>query len=105
MEGGRGEWGRAPEEAQEINRNNEQFLVQSPEEELQLSHFAPVPIAKARRFLISSQIISEVSEYSVYGLSFNPGSIIRMGLALKKHGFERKKSNGLHHWGMEVAQS
>ncbi|TSA28391.1 MAG: virulence-associated E family protein [Bacteroidetes bacterium] len=93
-----------PGEAQEINRNNEQFLVCSPEEELLLAHFAPVTLSKARRFLSAAQIISEVSEDSVCNLSLNPGSIIRMGLALKKYGFEKKKSNGLHHWGVEVAQ-
>jgi len=92
-----------PEEVREINRNNEQFLVHSPEEELLLAHFSPVSLSKARRFLTSSQIISEVSEDSVCNLNLNPGSIIRMGLALKKNGFEKRDSNGLHLWAVDVA--
>jgi len=93
-----------PEEAREIHRNNEQFLIHSPEEELLLAHFSPVSLSKARRFLTSSQIISEVSEDSVCNLNLNPGSIIRMGLALKKNGFEKRDSNGLHLWAVEVSQ-
>jgi len=93
-----------PEEAREIHQSNEQFLVSSPEEELLLAHFSPVSVSKARRFLTASQIISEVSESSACNLNLNPGSIIRMGLALKKNGFEKKDSNGLHLWGVDVAQ-
>ena len=93
-----------PEEAQEINRNNEQFLLYSPEEELLLANFSPISLSKARRFLTSSQIISEVSENSSCSLSLNLGSRIRMGLALKKNGFEKRKSNGLHLWAVEVAK-
>ncbi|MBL7113720.1 MAG: hypothetical protein ISS19_17405 [Bacteroidales bacterium] len=78
--------------------------MHSPEEELLLAHFSPIPLSKARRFLTSSQIISEVSEDSVCGLALNPGSIIRMGLALKKHGFEKRDSNGLHLWAVDVPQ-
>ena len=90
-----------PEEAQEINRNNEQFLLYSPEEELLLANFSPVALSKAKRFLTSSQIIAEVSENSACSLGLNLGSTIRMGLALKKNGFEKRKSNGLHLWAVD----
>ena len=89
-----------PEEAQEINRNNEQFLLYSPEEELLLANFSPIALSKARRFLTSSQIIAEVSENSACSLGLNLGSTIRMGLALKKNGFKKRKSNGLHLWAV-----
>ena len=93
-----------PVEVLEITRNNDQFLLYSPEEELLLANFALIAISKARRFLTSSQIISEVSECSVRGLGLNMGFSIRMGLALKKNGFEKRKSNGLHLWAVDALQ-
>ena len=90
-------------EIREIHQNNEQFLVCSAEEELLMAHFAPITLNKAKRFLSAAQVISAVSEDSACSLNLNPGSIIRMGLALKKHGFEKRKTNGVNLWAVDLA--
>lgn len=90
-----------PDDIRMIHRYNERFLLSSPEEELLLAHFAPITLTRAKRLLYASQIVSEVSQDSSCSLGLNPGTVIRMGLALKKHGFEKKDSNGLHLWGVK----
>ncbi|MBL7113038.1 MAG: virulence-associated E family protein, partial [Bacteroidales bacterium] len=90
-----------PEEVREIHQNNEQFLVCSAEEELLLVYFEPVALSEARTFLTASQLIAEISENPGTLLSINPGSVIRMGLALKKQGFVKKKSHGIFMWAVK----
>jgi len=90
-----------PDEIREIHQNNEQFRVCSAEEEMLLTYFSPVPLSQATQFLTSSQMLSRLSETTSCNLSLHPGALIRMGLALKKNGFEKKNSNGLHLWAVD----
>ena len=90
-----------PDEVGEIHTNNEQFQINSAEEELLLSHYVAVSIPDAKRLFTATQLITEIAERSNANLSINPGSVIRMGLALRRHGFLKKKSNGLCLWAVK----
>ena len=92
-----------PDEVGEIHTNNEQFQINSAEEELLLSHYEAVSIKDATNLITATQLITEICENSQAKLNINPGSVIRMGLALRKHGFIKKKSHGIYLWAVKSA--
>ena len=93
------------EEIQSITSNNEQFQVQSIEEELLLSNFQKIRINEATKFTTSSQLLVMLSEKSRTTITSTPGAVIRMGRALNKNGFEKKKSHGLYLWAIQELPS
>lgn len=79
------------EEIKEINANNEQYQLRSPEEELLLTWFEPVEKEVATHFLNASQIAVRLAELSKINIS--DGVVNKLGKALKKHGFLRLAKN------------
>ena len=89
------------EETSAITQSNEQFQINTAEEELLLTYFQKIPLHEATRFLTSANILARISEHAKSTIMINPGSIIRLGKALKKFGFEKRKSNGLCLWAIK----
>ena len=81
------------EEIKNITANNEQYQLNSPEEELLLTWFSPCERDKANIFLNASQIASKIAEKAK--ININDATINKLGKALKKHNFIRLKKNGL----------
>ena len=79
------------EEIKEINANNEQYQIMSPEEELLLIWYEPATKENANAFLNASQIAVRLS--TVANININDGTINKLGKALKKHGFIRMTKN------------
>ncbi len=79
------------EEIKEINANNEQYQLRSPEEELLLTWFEPATKENANAFYNASQIAVRLAELSKINIS--DGVVNKLGKALKKHGFLRLAKN------------
>ena len=79
------------EEIKEINANNEQYQLRSPEEELLLTWFEPAIRENANAFYNASQIAVRLAELSKINIS--DGVVNKLGKALKKHGFLRLAKN------------
>lgn len=79
------------EEIKEINQNNEQYQLRSPEEELLLTWFEPVEKEKATHFLNASQIAQIISFRA--NMNINDATVNKLGKALKKHQFHRIYKN------------
>ncbi len=80
------------EEIKEINLNNEQYQIRSPEEELLLTWFELADRDTANNFLNTTQIATKLAERAK--LNITDGTVMKLGKALKKHGYLRlsKKS-------------
>ena len=79
------------EEIKEINANNEQYQLRSPEEELLLTWFEPVEKELATHFLNASQIAQIISSRA--NMNINDATVNKLGKALKKHQFHRIYKN------------
>ena len=79
------------EEIKEINANNEQYQLRSPEEELLLTWFEPVEKEVATHFLNASQIAQIISSRA--NMNINDATVNKLGKALKKHQFHRIYKN------------
>ena len=79
------------EEIKEINANNEQYQLRSPEEELLLTWFEPATKETANKFYNTSQIAVRLAELG--NLHVTDGTVNKIGKALKKHGFQRYSKN------------
>ena len=79
------------EEIKEINANNEQCQLRSPEEELLLTWFESAEKENANAFYNASQIAVRLAELSKINIS--DGVVNKLGKALKKHGFLRLAKN------------
>ena len=79
------------EEIKEINANNEQYQLRSPEEELLLTWFEPVEKEVATHFLNASQIAQIISSRA--NMNINDATVNKLGKALKKHKFQRIYKN------------
>lgn len=79
------------EEIKEINANNEQYQLRSPEEELLLTWFEPVSKEEATHFLNASQIAQIISSRT--NININDATVNKLGKALKKHQFHRIYKN------------
>lgn len=79
------------EEIKEINQNNEQYQLRSPEEELLLTWFEPAEKDKAQYFFNTTQIAQILSTRA--NMNITESSIRKLGMALKKHGFVKISKN------------
>ncbi|UFK97550.1 VapE domain-containing protein [Kaistella faecalis] len=79
------------EEIKDINANNEQYQLKSPEEELLLTWFEPATKETANKFYNTSQIAVRLAELG--NLHVTDGTVNKIGKALKKHGFQRYSKN------------
>lgn len=81
------------EEIKEINHNNEQYQIRSPEEELLLTWFDIADRETANNFLNTTQIAAKLADKAK--LNITDGTVMKLGKALKKHGYLRlSKKNG-----------
>lgn len=79
------------EEIKEINANNEQYQLKSPEEELLLTWFEPAEKNKAQYYFNTTQIANILSTKG--GIAITETTVRKIGMALKKHGFQRISKN------------
>jgi predicted P-loop ATPase len=79
------------EEIKEINANNEQYKLRSPEEELILTWFEPAEKNKAQYYFNTTQIANILSTKG--GIAITETTVNKIGKALKKHGFQRYSKN------------
>lgn len=79
------------EEIKEINANNEQYQLRSPEEELLLTWFEPAEKNKAQYYFNTTQIANILSTKG--GIAITETTVRKIGMALKKHGFQRISKN------------
>src|SRR5690606_27443088 len=79
------------EEIKNINQNNEQYQIKSPEEELLLTWFEKVDKETATVFLNATQIATRLAFFS--NININSGTVNQLGKALKKLGFLRIVKN------------
>ncbi|MCC9168127.1 VapE domain-containing protein [Pontibacter harenae] len=77
------------EEIKLITSSNERFQVRSVEEELLLTWFEKASEDESCLFLTTSQIAAKLAEKAK--ISVTDASANKLGKALRKHGFERKK--------------
>jgi len=81
------------EEIKEIDLNNEQYQIRSPEEELLLTWFEIADKDTANNFLNTTQIAAKLADKAK--LNITDGTVMKLGKALKKHGYLRlSKKNG-----------
>ena len=80
------------EEIKNINQNNEQYQIKSPEEELLLTWFEKADKETATAFLNTTQIATRLAYFG--NININNSTVIQLGKALKKHGFMRISKNG-----------
>ena len=86
------------DEITQINDNNEQYQLRSPEEELLLTWFEPVklnpdgsPSIPYPQYLNASQIAAKLAEKAK--ITVTDGTVNKIGKALRKHGFHRVKKS------------
>lgn len=79
------------EEIKNIDANNEQYQLKSPEEELLLIWFEPAEKQSAEYFFTTTQIAQVLSSRA--NLNITETTIRKIGMALKKHGFTRISKN------------
>ena len=89
------------DEINAISESNEQFQVNTVEEELLLTYFEKVALSEATVFLSASQILNRITERTHVNIATSPGAVIRLGKALKKYSFEKRKSHGLFIWALQ----
>ncbi len=79
------------EEIKEINANNEQYQLRSPEEELLLTWFESAEKETAQYFLNTTQILQMITSRA--NLNISDASVNKLGKALRKHGYNRVMKN------------
>lgn len=87
------------EEIKEINANNEQYQLRSPEEELLLTWFNVADKENANAFLNTTQIAVKLAERAK--LNITDGTVHKLGKALKKHQFLRIKKSGSYVYALK----
>ncbi|NCA76150.1 MAG: virulence-associated E family protein [Alphaproteobacteria bacterium] len=92
-------------EIEDISLSNEQFQINTVEEELLLTYFQKVPLLEATHFLSASQILNRITERTHVNIATSPGAVIRIGKALKKFGFEKRKTDGIYIWAIQERSS
>jgi predicted P-loop ATPase len=87
------------EEIKEINANNEQYQLRSPEEELLLTWFNVSDKENANAFLNTTQIAVKLAERAK--LNITDGTVHKLGKALKKHQYLRIKKSGSYVYALK----
>jgi hypothetical protein len=93
------------DEIDAITQSNEQFQINTAEEELLLTYFQKVQLSEAINFLSAAEILNRITEQAHVNITTSPGAVIRLGKALKKFGFEKRKSNGIFLWAISEKSS
>ena len=89
------------EEIGDITESNEQFQLNTAEEELLITYFEQIPISDAITLLTATQILEHITERTHVNHCSTPGAVIRLGRALKKYGFERRRTRGIKVWAVQ----
>ena len=87
------------EEIKEINQNNEQYQLRSPEEELLLTWFEPATKQNANTFMNTTQIAVALAERAK--MNITDGTVHKLGRALKKHNFLRHTKNNAYVYALK----
>lgn len=87
------------EEIKEINANNEQYQLRSPEEELLLTWFEPATKQNANAFMNTTQIAVALAERAK--MNITDGTVHKLGRALKKHNFLRHTKNNAYVYALK----
>ncbi len=87
------------DEIKEINANNEQYQLRSPEEELLLTWFNVADKETANVFLNTTQIAVKLAERAK--LNITDGTVHKLGKALKKHQYLRIKKSGSYVYALQ----
>lgn len=90
------------EEIETINKNNEQYQVKTPEEELLLTWFEACTKEEANVFLNASQIAAKLADKAKFNIT--DASVIKIGKALVKNNFLRFKTNGKLRYALRELQ-
>jgi len=93
------------DEINAISESNEQFQINTVEEELLLTYFQKVQLSEATNFLSAAQILNRITERTHVNIATSPGAVIRIGKALKKFSFEKRKTDGLYLWAIQEKSS
>ena len=93
------------DEINAISESNEQFQINTVEEELLLTYFQKVALSEATNFLSAAQILNRITERTHVNIATSPGAVIRIGKALKKFSFEKRKTDGLYLWAIQEKSS
>lgn len=90
------------EEIETINKNNEQYQVKTPEEELLLTWFEACTKEEANVFLNASQIAAKLADKAKFTIT--DASVIKIGKALVKNKLLRFKTNGKLRYALRELQ-
>ncbi|MGV4413183.1 VapE domain-containing protein [Chryseobacterium sp. T1] len=82
------------EEIKEINANNEQYQLRSPEEELLLTWFTPAEKENAQYFFNTTQIAQILATRA--NINISDATVRKLGMALKKHNFKKIVKNKIY---------
>ena len=90
------------EEIKEINANNEQYQIKSPEEELLLTWFENATKKTAKYFLNTTQILQILTIRA--NINITDSSVIKLGKALRKHNFTRIMKNNSYVYAVNLLE-
>lgn len=90
------------EEIKEINANNEQYQLKSPEEELLLTWFEPAIKTTAKYFLNTTQILQILASRA--NVNITDASVLKLGKALRKYNFTRIMKNNSYVYAVNLLE-
>lgn len=90
------------EEIKEINANNEQYQLRSPEEELLLTWFESATKETAKYFLNTTQILQILTSRA--NINITDGSVVKLGKALRKHNYTRVMKNNSYVYAVNLLE-
>jgi predicted P-loop ATPase len=90
------------EEIKEINANNEQYQLRSPEEELLLTWFESATKETAKYFLNTTQILQILTNRA--SININDASVAKLGKALRKHNYTRVAKNNSYVYAVNLLE-
>ena len=90
------------EEIKEINANNEQYQLRSPEEELLLTWFESATKETAKYFLNTTQILQMLTSRA--SINITDGSVVKLGKALRKHNYTRVMKNNSYVYAVNLLE-
>lgn len=90
------------EEIKEINANNEQYQLRSPEEELLLTWIESATKETAKYFLNTTQILQMLTNRA--SINITDGSVIKLGKALRKHNYTRVMKNNSYVYAVNLLE-
>lgn len=90
------------EEIKEINANNEQYQLKTPEEELLLTWFEPATKTTAKYFLNTTQILQILASRA--NVNITDASVLKLGKALRKYNFTRIMKNNSYVYAVNLLE-